>query len=126
MSKQTRYKTKIKEVNKKYLQEAISLMLKELNIKTLNTRTFEVYDTTIRVKGIGIYDQNAQYPMDMFINEKNEVEIVCDEMDRELYKRKYLDVLQKQFYPGVVVSHKTNTPVKYDREKEELLLVVRK
>lgn len=124
MSFKAKYKTKIKEVNYDFLKEAVELMTRDLEIKEIKREMFRIYDDkNVMVKGICFKDRRASYPVDMRINEKNELEIVCDTVDREVY-REYTSRVEKQFYPAVVISHKTGSPVKYDKETEKLVLMI--
>jgi len=124
MSFKARYKTKIKDVNREFLKESVSMMVKELELQLWKNTEFNIWNgRKIPVSGICFKDHNAMYPVDLRINEKNELEIQCDSSDRSVYE-KYMKRVQEQFYPGVVISHKTRTPVKYDKETEKLTLMI--
>lgn len=124
MSFKAKYKTKIKEVVPEYLKESISMMVRDLEIKLMRTNEFKIWNgVRVPVRGICFKDQEAKYPVDLNVNEKNELEMQCDTSDKPVYG-KYMKLVKEQFYPAIVISHKTGTPVQYDKEKEMLTLMV--
>jgi hypothetical protein len=126
MSFEGKYKTKIKFVNEEYMKEAIAMMVRDLELNLVDVRNFtleNMHHGKVYVKGLCFKVPGANNPVDLYINKNNELEMQCGEYDRTIYK-KYLERIEKQFYPAIVITHKTGTPVKYDKETEKLTMMV--
>jgi len=126
MSFEGKYKTKIKFVNEEYMKEAIAMMVRDLELNLVDIKDFtleNMHHGKVRVKGLCFRAPGTNNPVDLYMNKNNELEMQCGEYDRTTYNR-YLERIEKQFYPAIVITHKTGTPVKYDRETEKLTLMV--
>jgi len=123
MSKITEYKIKIKRLDQNLLKEAIDLMASELNnVSIMNRKSFETYGDTVNVRGTCIKLGEYKYPVDVYVNAKNELMLNGDTDDIGMFRRKKLVKKIEQFYSGVEMSHVFGVPLDYDQNENKLEL----
>ena len=126
MSFEGKYKTKIKVMNREFMLEAIKMMIKDLELEVCSDTEFKLenmHGGKIRVKGLCFRVPGAAHPVDLFLNKKDVLEMQCGSYDKNKYE-KYIGRLEKQFYPAVVLSHQTNAKVEYNKNTNELELLI--
>ena len=111
MSCKTTYQVELENVREQFVQEAADLMKKELNINyNKQGNKFEIrYPST-------------NYPMYASVDKKGNLQINGDSDDRSRIN-KYSGQL-KQFYEAVELSHEFGAPIDYNKETQEIQLLV--
>ena len=122
MSKQAKYNVKLKNVDAEVLDMAVRRMAKELKLKVIDKSHFRIYNLqSIPIEGTCVRLPYASYPVDIYADGDNIV-FNGDEADQLDY-RKYEDQV-KQFYEGMVIGREFGIEPEYDKESEQLKLVL--
>jgi hypothetical protein len=120
MSKEAIYAVELERVSNNILKKALNLLIKELNPEIIKTSNFKIYNNkTIPVNGVCIKLKDLAFPIDIYVDEKGKLVINGDEMDVKKAAGRI-----KQFYEGMEFSIRYRSPLKYNKRKDELELLM--
>lgn len=111
MSSKTTYQVELENVREQFVQEAVEIMKKETNIG------YHKESNKMKID----YPSN-HYPMYVSVDNKGKLQVNGDSDDRSRIN-KYTGQL-KQFYEAVELSHEFGAPIDYNKETQEIQLLI--
>lgn len=119
MSKEALYVVELETVNNIVLNKAIDVLMSEFGLERIYTPNFKIYNNIkVRVKGTCLHLPGLHYPIDIYV-EDGKLVINGDEMDLRRAAERI-----KQFYEGMELSLRYNSPMTYNKKEDELELLL--
>jgi len=122
LSKQAIYIVELENVNETVLDRALEKMIEEMELEEVHKQLFKIFgEKKIKVNGTCIQLPGCSYPIDVYVDKEGKLVINGDEMDIKIAAGRI-----KQFYEAQQFSMRFRTPARYNKETDEIEMMLEK